>query len=121
MIIIHATTRIAPESREAFLAAARATIADSLKEDGCVTYSLSEDITEPGAFNWIEVWRDLDAFNDHVNAEHHLELLRQLAGPIQRSGPAHGTTFEARVVDTEEQRRMGFAEASAVGYVPAGA
>jgi quinol monooxygenase YgiN len=110
MITIHATTRIAPESRDVFIRLASATIADSLLEDGCVTYTCAEDIVEPGAFRWVEVWRDLDAFNAHAEAEHHVEFLRAMAAPdgARRSGPPEGTFLEATTLDAAAMDQMGF-------------
>ncbi|MET0953551.1 MAG: putative quinol monooxygenase, partial [Aeromicrobium sp.] len=100
MITIHATTRIAPESRESFVELAAATIADSLAEDGCITYTCAEDLVEPGAFRWVEVWRDLDAFNAHAEARHHVEFIRALSSPDgpRRNGPAEGAFLESVVL-----------------------
>lgn len=123
MITVLATTHIAPESLDVFKAAVRQTIADSLAEDGCVMYSCSEDLTEPGAFNWVEVWRDVDAFNAHGESPHHLDLLRLLADPkgVHRSGPASGTFWSAEELTAQRRKELGFTPVIEPGHVPASA
>lgn len=122
MIIVLATTRIASESRDAFLNETKATIEASLAEAGCVTYTCSESITEPGAFNWVEVWADLDTFNSHAEATHHLDYVTALADAtyIKRSAPPSGAYYEARHLDAETREAMGFSPASMPGYTPSG-
>ena len=64
MLIIHVRTVIKPESREAFLAAAREVIAQTRREPGSLSYSCYEDIAEPNVFIFYEEWRaqaDIDA------------------------------------------------------------
>ncbi|MET1132369.1 MAG: putative quinol monooxygenase [Aeromicrobium sp.] len=120
MITVLATTRIASDSIEAFKKLTRDTIAASLVEDGCVAYTCSEDITEPGAFNWVEVWRDLEAFNAHGESQHHLEFLRALGDPegVQRSGPATGTFLVAEELSHEQRQEMGFTSVVEPNHVP---
>ena len=110
MITIHGTTRIALESRAKFIDLASATIADSLLEEGCITYTCSEDIIEPGVFRWVEVWRDLDTFNAHAEAPHHVEFLRALTAPdgAKRSGPAEGVFLESTILTSDDLVRLDF-------------
>lgn len=114
MITIHATTRVAPDSRDHFVRLAAATIAESRLEDGCVAYTCAEDIVEACTFRWVEVWRDLESFNAHAEAAHHVEFLRALGGPdgVRRDGPAEGTYLEASVLDDKARERLGFSRLS---------
>ena len=57
MLIIHVLAIIKPESREAFLAAARDVIAQTRREPGSLGYSCYEDITERNVFIFYEEWR----------------------------------------------------------------
>ncbi|MFJ3212626.1 putative quinol monooxygenase [Streptomyces flaveolus] len=120
MIVVHGTTHIAPESRAAFLEAARDTIAISLAEAGCVTYTCAEDITRPGTFHWTEVWADLGAFNAHADAAHHLDFIRTLADTtrIVRAAPPSGAYFDAEPLDAERRAALGFSVSSTPGHVP---
>jgi quinol monooxygenase YgiN len=64
MLIIHVRAIIKPESREAFLTAARDVIAQTREEPGSLSYSCYEDISEPNVFVFYEEWRaqaDIDA------------------------------------------------------------
>jgi len=64
MLIVHVQAVIKPESRAAFLAAARDVIAQTRQEPGSLGYSCYEDIAEPNVFIFYEEWRtqaDLDA------------------------------------------------------------
>ena len=57
MLIIHVRAIIKPESREAFLAAARDVIAQTRREPGSLGYSCYEDIAERNVFIFYEEWR----------------------------------------------------------------
>lgn len=120
MIIVHATTSIALESREAFLEEARRTIAASLAEDGCVTYTCSEDVTSPGTFHWVEEWADLDRFNAHAEAAHHLDFIRALGDEtrIVRSTSARAAYYDTEPLDGHRRATMGFSTASNAGHIP---
>ncbi|MBC2864967.1 putative quinol monooxygenase [Streptomyces mexicanus] len=120
MIIVHGTTHVAPESRDAFLEEAKGTIALSLAEAGCMAYTCSEDITRPGTFHWIEEWADLETFNAHADAAHHLDFIRALADStrIIRSAPPSGTYFDAEPLDAQRRAAMGFSISSAPGHIP---
>ena len=64
MLIIHVRVVIKPESRVAFLAAARDVIAQTRREPGVLSYSCYEDVAEPNTFIFYEEWRtkaDIDA------------------------------------------------------------
>ena len=64
MLIIHVRAVIKPESREAFLAAARQVIAQTRQEPGSLSYSCYEDLAELNVFIFYEEWRtqaDIDA------------------------------------------------------------
>ena len=47
MIYVIATTQIKPEGREAFLAGAKECIAETLKEQGCLSYEGHISIHDP--------------------------------------------------------------------------
>jgi quinol monooxygenase YgiN len=121
VITIVATTHIDLACVDTFTVAARETIAASLVEDGCIAYSCSQDVTDPGAFNWIEIWRDLDAYNALGESPQHLDFLRLLADPgrVRRSGPATGMFMQAEELSAERRKEMGFTPVVEPGHVPA--
>ena len=115
MITIIAATRVAAESHDAFVAIARATIDASRVEEGCLHYSCSEDLSEPGTFRWIEQWRDIATFNAHAESLHHLNFLEQLADPqkVRRSGSAEGQYLDGEKLSPDERLERGFSPMSA--------
>ncbi|MCW2497966.1 antibiotic biosynthesis monooxygenase family protein [Jatrophihabitans sp.] len=65
MIIIAGTLRVAPEQRDAYLAAASNATALARQTPGCLDFAQSPDPLEPGRINIYERWEsdaDLEAF-----------------------------------------------------------
>lgn len=120
MIVVVATTPVAPESVEGFRALAAEQVLASRQEDGCVHYSCSESAVEPGVFHWIEIWRDLAAFNAHAEAPHHLEYLRVLGdgSRVRRAGPASAHYFDADPLDVASLVDRGFSRLAVPNTVP---
>jgi quinol monooxygenase YgiN len=58
MIIITGTVVVTPENRAAFLDAARRQVMASREEAGCISYHCGEDAFAPGAFTFVEKWRE---------------------------------------------------------------
>ena len=70
MIYVVATVNIHVGKRAAFLAGARAVIAATVKEAGCVSYDLHESITHPQRFVFVERWETREALGAHCKAPH---------------------------------------------------
>lgn len=70
MIIIHADMQIKPEKREAFLQTVQALVAGSQAEDGCLRYTLTQDVSNLDRFTMIEVWTDEEAVQRHNASSH---------------------------------------------------
>lgn len=70
MIIIHADMQIKPEKREAFLQTVQPLVAGSQAEDGCLRYTLTQDVANLNRFTMIEVWADQDAVDRHNASSH---------------------------------------------------
>ena len=70
MIYVVATVHIRPETREKFLAGARACIAETVKEKGCVSYDLHESVTHPARFVFVERWEERGNLDGHFVAPH---------------------------------------------------
>lgn len=104
MIVVHATSYIAPESRKVYLTLTRETIEASRREEGCIAYSCSEDIAEPGAFHWFEAWADVESFNAHVVSDHHRGYVARLtvSGEVRRTRTPEGHYLEATELSHDE-------------------
>jgi quinol monooxygenase YgiN len=78
MIYVIATAHVRPESRDAYLDAARACIAATRKEEGCLDYELHQSVTEPTRFVFVERWTSREALAAHFKADH-LQTFRGVA------------------------------------------
>ena len=56
MIYVVATTQVKPDCREAFIQGAKACIAETRKEKGCIAYENHTSINDPNLFVVVERW-----------------------------------------------------------------
>jgi quinol monooxygenase YgiN len=70
MIHVIAELTIAPGKRDQVVEHARAAIAETKKEEGCIGYDLYENPHDPSRMVFVERWRDRDALNAHARAPH---------------------------------------------------
>ncbi|MFJ3212607.1 putative quinol monooxygenase [Streptomyces flaveolus] len=110
MYALHALVRVTPETRAAFVEAASACVAQTRDEPGCLDYSCTEDISEPGLFHFVELWQDVDAFNSHTASPHYTAFAATLADEtrIRRAGRGGATFIEGRVLSAEDRAELGF-------------
>jgi quinol monooxygenase YgiN len=70
MIIVAGTIRIPEDKIEALLPTARATLAATRKEKGCLVYSYSFDIEDRGIVRIYEEWESLANLQEHFKQPH---------------------------------------------------
>lgn len=70
MLVIAGTISIDPEKREAAVAAALEMMEATLEEPGCISYSFSGDLTDPGGFRIFEEWESQEALDAHFASPH---------------------------------------------------
>ncbi|NMW32389.1 antibiotic biosynthesis monooxygenase [Altererythrobacter sp. RZ02] len=70
MLLIIGTVRMPAEMLHEARYAMQEMIEASQAEDGCITYSYSEDVIEPGLVHVTEMWRDREALEAHFETEH---------------------------------------------------
>jgi quinol monooxygenase YgiN len=70
MIVIIGTMNVEPSHREALLEAAKAVMAETLKEDGCLQYGFLADLTDPGLVHVVERWESEAHLEPHMKSEH---------------------------------------------------
>jgi quinol monooxygenase YgiN len=91
MIIIVATVFVTEDTQETYrhLTAAEV-LASRAEDDGCISYTLSADVTDPTAFNWCEIWRDQAAVDAHHHAPRHQKFLADVRDEtlVRRTRPA---------------------------------
>ena len=70
MLVIAGTISIDPANRDAAIAAATEMMAGTLKESGCISYTFSADLSDPGGFRIFEEWESQEALDAHFQAPH---------------------------------------------------
>jgi quinol monooxygenase YgiN len=84
MIYVVATTKVKSEGRDAFIAGAKACIAETHKEKGCISYELHASVSDPDVFVFVERWETRDDLTAHSRAPH-LKAWRELSAPLKVS------------------------------------
>jgi quinol monooxygenase YgiN len=69
-ILIVGTIRLPPGSLERARPAMEAVICASRGEQGCLAYSYSEDVMEPGLVRVMELWESRAALAAHFRSDH---------------------------------------------------
>ena len=70
MIIVAGHIDLPDEAAAKVAEHARALMAETRAEDGCIVYNLTADLERPGRLHVYEEWRDLDALMAHGRAPH---------------------------------------------------
>jgi quinol monooxygenase YgiN len=70
MLVIAGTIAIDPAGRAEAVSAATVMMAETLKEPGCISYTFSGDLTDPGGFRIFEEWESQEALDAHFKAPH---------------------------------------------------
>lgn len=87
MLLIAGTFRIQAEDRDAAMDAMKWMMAETAKEDGCVSYTMSADFSDPTLIHLFEEWESDEHIQAHFVAPH-MEVFREKLshlGPIERS------------------------------------
>lgn len=80
MIVIAGRVSLDPAQREAATAAAREMMAETRKEAGCISYTFSADLEEPGRFYIFEEWESEDALRAHFASPHMVRFQQAVGG-----------------------------------------
>lgn len=70
MLVIAGTIELDPEKRDAAIAAANEMIEATRQEPGCIAYTFSADLADPGTFHLFEQWESQEALDSHFKAPH---------------------------------------------------
>lgn len=80
MIYMVATLKIKPGSLPEFIAAAKTCIAETRKEEGCISYDLHQSVTDDDTLVFVERWTDQAAVDAHFQADH-FKVWREIGSP----------------------------------------
>lgn len=78
MIKIVAYTLVKEGMEEQYKALAKDLVLCSQAEEGNITYTLNQDITDPRSFAMIEIWKDQEAIEKHNASEHFTTIVPKL-------------------------------------------
>ena len=70
MIYVIATLKALPGKQAALIAGAKPCIAATRKENGCLFYDLSQSVTDPDSFTFVERWTTREALEAHFHTPH---------------------------------------------------
>jgi quinol monooxygenase YgiN len=63
VIIVAGSLAVAPSGRDAYLEGCREVVVAAREANGCLDYSLSPDLLEPGRINVFERWESADSLS----------------------------------------------------------
>ncbi|MGO4715903.1 putative quinol monooxygenase [Bradyrhizobium sp. 2TAF24] len=82
MIYVVATLTVKPEARAEVIAAAKACIAATRKETGCIAYDMHESVTDPAKLVFVEQWETAEALGPHGKSDHMRAFGRVVAAGV---------------------------------------
>ncbi len=80
MLVIAGTIDIDPAKMDNALPAAKEMMAETHKEEGCVAYVFSRDVSDPGRFHLFECWQSQEALDAHMASPHMAKFQGQMGG-----------------------------------------
>ncbi len=80
MIVIAGHVSLDPKQREPAITAAREMMLETRKETGCVSYTFSADLEQPGRFRIFEEWESDEALRAHFASPHMAHFQKAVAG-----------------------------------------
>ena len=99
MIIISGALKMAEGDIDRLHAAGLAMIEATHKEEGCIAYTFSRDITDPDTLVIFEIWQDDAALAAHFQTPHMAAFQAAMAGAQRQGG-------FAKVYSAEFQRNL---------------
>lgn len=72
MIYVISTAHLKPGTQAQAVAAAKPCLAETLKEDGCLSYDLHVSISDPNKVVFVERWESRDHLAAHTRTPHFL-------------------------------------------------
>jgi quinol monooxygenase YgiN len=79
VIKVVAKCKLKPDVKvEEYIRDARELVAETRKEEGCITYALHQDIHDPSIITMLEEWVDEEALNQHNQSEHVKRIVPEL-------------------------------------------
>jgi quinol monooxygenase YgiN len=98
-VAIAGTLRWPAELRDEMRPVLVAIAARSRQDEGCIEYTWSEDLEEPGAFHFFEIWADQARLDAHLAADYEADFMRDHASRVI-GATAYGYGIRSRTLMT---------------------
>ena len=79
MVKVIARSVITDGGLEPALELYRLLVQETVKEPGCISYELYQELDEPNHLTLMEEWVDLDALHHHTETPHFIDLVAKLS------------------------------------------
>lgn len=99
MIIVEGWIKLAEDEMTRIKTSAMHAVRETLKEDGCLHYSMALDVSDKNIIRISERWRDEQALATHFTAPHMADFAK-LLNTVKREGA------DVRAYSSEEVRRL---------------
>ncbi len=86
MIKVIAKHFIEGDKIKEFLESASELVETSRKENGCVSYELYQDISDPSVMTIMEEWKNKTALNEHINSGPFKKIVPELTKFSRKKG-----------------------------------
>ena len=96
MIYLIATLTIEPGSLPKFIGAAKTCIEATRQEPGCISYDLTQSLTDENTVYFVERWENQAAIDAHLVAPH-FKVWREAGSP-------YFTSRKIEIIDADEDR-----------------
>ncbi len=80
LLVVAGDVEIDPSNRDAAIEAARKVMAATREEPGCLEYTISADVDDPGRFVILERWASPEALEAHFATPHMAEFQAAMGG-----------------------------------------
>ncbi len=80
MLVVAGHIRLDPARRDEAIAAARPVVEATRQEPGCISYTITADLTDPGLFNIFEEWASGESLEAHFATPHMASFQAAMAG-----------------------------------------
>ncbi len=80
MLVVAGYVRMNPDKVDAAVAAAQTVMEATRQEAGCISYTFSRDLGEPGLFHIFEEWESQAALDAHFKAPHMATFQQAMGG-----------------------------------------
>lgn len=87
MIKVVARNILKEGTKEQVLALLEEMIAETRKEEGCITYELYELDSSPNTITFIEEWESLAKLTAHINSEHFKRIIPAVGKFVAEDSP----------------------------------